>query len=144
MKELKDWTGNAFGKGVNEVSDVEEMGIALISFDNGADLLFSVSNNAHIKQDYKIIEILGTKGGLIVDPQLEIHTVANNRLFDGKPVVNCDKFDYQGSIDSQAEHFISCIRDGTSCISTSANGVKIMKTVDAIYRSAQSGEAVLI
>ena len=144
MKEVKDWTGNAFGKEVNEISDVEEMSVALISFDNGVDLLFSVSNNAHIKQDYKTIEILGTKGGLIVDPQLEIHTVANRRLFDGKPVVNCDKFDYQGTIDSQAEHFISCIRDGTSCISTSENGVKAMKTVAAIYQSAQSGEVVLL
>lgn len=144
MDDVRCWTGNAFGRDTKAANDVEEMAAALISFDNGAELLFSVSNAAHIKQDYKAVEMLGTKGGLTVDPQLEIHTVSNRYVFDSKPVVNCDRFDYQGSIDSQAEHFVSCICDGIPCISPAGNGVRVMKTVDAIYRSAQTGEAVLI
>ena len=144
MNDVKDWTGNFFGRGVTEVRDVEEMAVAMISCDNGVEFLFTISNNAHIKQDFHTVEILGTKGGLTIDPQLEIHTVVNNRHFDCKPVVNCDMFDYQGTFDGQAEHFISCIREGTPCISTAENGVKAMKMVSAIYRSAQSGEAVSI
>ncbi len=122
--------------------DVEEMGVAMIRYSNGAELLLVLSNASHIKEDKKVIEFIGTKGGLSVDPELEVHTVIEHRLFNMQPVVDCASFDYQGSIDAECAHFVDCLENGTACRADARDGWILMKLIDALYESARTGQAV--
>ena len=122
--------------------DVEEMATAMIRYSNGAELLLVLSNASHIQKDQKVIEFIGTKGGLSVDPELEIHTVMDHRLYNMQPVVDCAAFDYQGSIDAECAHFADCVLHGTPCRASARDGWILMKLIDALYLSAETGDAV--
>lgn len=43
---------------------------------------------------------------------------------------------------AQAEHFIDCCLNGTKCISPAEDGVVIMKILEALYKSAETGKSV--
>jgi len=130
---------------VNEYSgDIEEMGLAVVNFSNGACLMVETSNVSHIKNDIKFLEMLGTKGGITVDPKMEIHTSHNNYLMDIIPRVDCIEFDYQKAIDDEICHFADCIINNVECIASVDAGLKLMKIIDAAYESAERGELVKI
>jgi len=120
------------------------MAAAMIRYSNGAELLLLLSNASHIQKDKKIIEFIGTKGGLSVDPELEVHTVVDQRLYNMQPIVDCAAFDYQGSINAECTHFADCILNGTPCRADAHDGWVLMKLIDALYASAESGQAVAI
>ena len=119
--------------------DVEDMAVALVNFENGACLSLETSFSSHIKDDQMYLEILGTRGGMTVEPVLEIHSEKDNYLIDVKPRVNCETFDYQGSIDAEISHFIECAAKGVPCESPAESGTRVMKIIDAIYESAETG-----
>lgn len=125
-------------------NDVEDMTTAMINFKNGSCLHVEVSCSSHIKEDVTYLELLGDKGGVTVEPSLEIHTEMNDYLTDIRPRIDDEMFNYEKSVNNEISHFVDCIRKNTECISTPENGVKIMKIVDAIYKSASIGELVKI
>ena len=125
-----------------QVNDVEEMDVAMITFDNGACLHVETSFNSHIKEDGMSIELLGSKGGMQVDPEMEIHTVLNNTLVDIIPRVNCESYDYGRSIDDELDHFATCAQEGVPCRAGGKVGLRLMQIVEAAYRSAATGISV--
>jgi predicted dehydrogenase len=107
----------------------------IVNFANGACLVAETSTKSHIKADQMYLELLGSRGGVTVDPEIEIHSVQNDLLVDIKPQINCDGFDYQGAINAEMRHFADCLQNGTKCISSIDEGVKLMKIISAAYRS---------
>lgn len=148
LQNLKDykhgWLTHISDAAPKCVYDVEEMAAAMIRYSNGAELLLLLSNASHIQKDKKVIEFIGTKGGLSVDPELEVHTVVDQRLYNMQPIVDCAAFDYQGSINAECTHFADCILNGTPCRADAHDGWVLMKLIDALYASAESGQAVAI
>ena len=126
------------------VNDVEEMDLVVINFDNGACLVVETSNVSHIKSDTMFLEMLGTKGGITVDPKMEIHTSYQNYLMDIVPQVNCTEFDYQEAVDNEISHFGDCIKNHVKCNASIKAGLKLMKIIDAAYESAEKGKLVEI
>lgn len=118
-----------------EVNDVEELDVVLINFANGACLSVETSTKSHIKEDRMFLEMQGSKGGVTVDPEIEIYTVQHNLLMDLKPRINCAEFDYQGAINAEIQHFANCVQNGTKCVSSIDEGVKLMRIISAAYRS---------
>src|SRR5699024_7139067 len=53
-----------------DVNDIEDMVNALIRFDNDASFMMDVSYSLHAKEDYLQIELFGTKGGVVLEPEL--------------------------------------------------------------------------
>lgn len=51
----------------DEASDVEDMCVALVRFDDGSVMEVETSYSQHIKEDIIKIECYGTKGGFIYD-----------------------------------------------------------------------------
>jgi len=90
------------------------------------------------------LELQGTRGGITVEPVLELHTELEHRLVDSRLRVNCDTFDYQGSIDAEMSHFVDCVAGGARCESGAEGGLAVMKIIDALYSSAESGVAVAL
>jgi len=117
------------------VNDVEEHDVVMVNFANGACLVAETSTKSHIKEEQMYLELLGSRGGVVIDPEIEVHTVQHDLLVDIKPQINCSMFDYQGAIDAEMRHFADCLQNGATCISSADEGVMLMKIISAAYRS---------
>jgi len=120
---------------------VEDFATALIRFDNGAIMQVCTSWTMHIKADRVNTEVHGSRGGLLVDPGLELYTESHNYIKEASLTTNIDP-DFEAAFNAEISHFVDCIRNKTACISHSDDGVKVMAVIDAIYESAEVGESV--
>ena len=128
----------------SDFSDVEDMAVAMIKFDNGAVLSVETSFSTNIKEDTSGIELFGTKSGAKMDPKLELFSEMNGYLVDIAPIISQDK-DWFGSIfKNETAHFVDCIVNGTECISPAEDGVELMKILDAVYLSSKTNREVVI
>jgi predicted dehydrogenase len=125
------------------IFDVEDLAVAMIKFSNGSVLSVETSFNLNIKSDSGNIELFGTKAGAKLDPKLEFYSEMNNYLVDITPAHDT-AFSITGVFESEISHFIDCILNGTKCISTSDDGLELMKIIDAVYLSAETGKEVLL
>lgn len=123
--------------------DVEDMATALIRFDNGFVLSVEASFSLNIKNDIGTIELFGTKAGASLSPSLEIFTEQHGHLtnisFNQSTALSFDCL-----FKDEINHFVSCLTNKTDCISPAEDGVIIMKILDAIYKSAETGHEVEI
>jgi len=143
-KEVKGVEGyTSATKSENDILDVEDMASALIRYDNGAILSLETSFALNIKEDIGSIELMGTKGGAKLDPQLEIFTDQNGYMvnvgFDCPTALS-----FEGLFENEVNHFIDCCLNGTTCLSPAEDGVEVMRIIDAIYASAQAGHEVIL
>lgn len=122
---------------------VEDFASAMIKFDNGLTLLVEASFNLNLKNDTGNIELFGTKAGARIDPNIEFFGVQNDMLVDIRPAGNTS-LDFNGLFEREISHFVSCVRDGIECRSKAVDGVMLMKIIDAIYKSAETGHEVII
>ncbi len=143
-KNVKAAAGYAsVSKSDKDICDVEDLASAMIRFDNGAVLSVETSFSLNLKKDEGKIELFGTKGGAKIDPELEIYTEINNYLAD----VHLDyptALDFDGLFDSEINHFVDCVRNGTPCRAPAQDGVILMAILDAVYESAKTGHEVLL
>ncbi len=141
VRAISGYQALSSGTGKN---DVEELDIVMVNFSNGACLLAETSTKSHIKEDRMYLEMQGSKGGITVDPEIEIYTVHHNCLMDMKPNINCGQFDYQGAINDEICHFADCVLNGTPCISSVEEGCKLMRIISAAYQSQREGTLVIL
>ena len=131
------------GASDQDICDVEDLASALIRFDNGATLSVEASFSLNIKKPEGKIEFFGTKGGACLNPELEIYTEINDYLadvtLDAKTALSFD-----GLFANEINHYVSCIKGETQCISTADDGIVIMEILDAIYESAKTGHEVIL
>lgn len=130
-------------KGSQFVYDVEDFATAFVRFDNGLTLLVEASFNLNIKNDTGNIELFGTKAGAKIDPQIEFFSDMNGMLVDIKPHGDT-ALSFNGLFNREIVHFVDCVRNGTPCRSKAEDGVVLMKILDAIYKSAETGTEVKI
>lgn len=129
---------------VDDFCDVEDIAIAMIRFDNGTVLNVETSFSQHIKEEKLTLELYGAKGGAIVEPEMEILTEDYDYLVDIKPRFNEDEDPFDANFKAETAHFVDCILNGTECLNPVADGVELMKILDAIYLSAETGREVVI
>lgn len=124
------------------VCDVEDLGTALIRYENGAMLFLESSYSLNIKQDVYSMQLFGTKGGVEIAPRFEMYTDRYGYMLDVSPAgITID--DSQLFI-REIAHFTDCILNGTPCIAPAEDGVEIMRILMGIYESAQTGHEVLL
>lgn len=124
--------------------DVEDFAYAVIKFDNGSSLFVETSWNLNIKEDTQYMDLIGDKGGARLLPEFEIYSEKNNYLVNVKPIIDKSVLTNQSPFVAEINHFVDCILNGIECISPAEDGVTIMKIIDAIYRSSETGELVHI
>jgi len=123
--------------------DVEDMASALLRFDNGSTLVLEASWALNFEEREKVyVELSGTKGGL------------SNITYDYKDSMTCIfreesgamvktvPLKYPKAFENSQEHFISCILNDKEPDAGAADGVEIMRILDAIYESARIGREV--
>lgn len=122
--------------------DVEDFVSAMIRFDNGAVIDIKVSFTLHTTEEKTYCEIFGDKAGIMVEPELKIAGEMDGYNVNIIPEIFTPTNTFQAMFEKQIEHFIECVRNNSESISPVEDGVEIMKILDAVYESAQSGAEV--
>lgn len=139
----------ASGKKGWEVEDkgdpytVEDFTTALIRFDNGFTVSVEASFNLNIKKDVGNIELFGTNAGCTINPDLELFTQIAGRFVNVKP---CDSIalEFNGLFEREIKGFVDAVNGNAPCIAPAEDGVELMRIIDAIYESAETGRSVEI
>lgn len=128
---------------VEFTSEVEDLAVAMIRYDNGAVLLVETSFELNLENEIGKVEFFGTKAGAAVNPQVKIfkddHGRLTNLSFNGNTALS-----FEGLFENEVSHFVDCIKTGKPTIAPAADGVDVMHILDAIYESAKTGHEVLI
>jgi predicted dehydrogenase len=136
--KLAEESGKAF--------DVEDMGVASIKFDNGAMLTLEASWASNIKNREEMeTRLFGTKGGL------RQKNLGEGYNFDAEFFIDRDGRQYDMALhppvpDAKTAmcHFADAIINDTPHIATGEEGATVMRILDAIYASAESGEPIRV
>ncbi len=120
-----------------EVFDVEDFALGTIRFENGASVMLDNSWATFVEKEVIGMRLCGTQGGATLWP-FRICYEEEGQIISKTP----DLEDVDS--ESQFKHFIDCILNNRQPISTIAQGVTVLKMLDAIYRSAEAGKSVEI
>lgn len=128
------------GRRSGEEFDVEDLATALIRFDNGATIVVEASWASNIgERDSVYASLCGDKAGAQLTPELTVFSEQDGMLTDKK--INTVA---KNSHAEEVKHFVACVKDGTTPISTAQHGVEIQQILNAIYESAKLGRSVEI
>jgi predicted dehydrogenase len=116
--------------------DVEDLAAGLIKLDNGATLFLEASWASHIAQDVIYTNLVGTAGGADLDP-LRIYKKIHGVTTDLKP-----QFHPADGHQMAVKHFVDCLREGKQPMATGQHGLDIMRILDSIYKSMETGQSV--
>ncbi len=142
---IKDSVGyQSVGATEHDICDVEDLATAIIRYDNGAVLEVETSYSLNMKADSSTVEFFGTKGGVKMTPSLEFYTDMNGYMTNVN-LANVEQYlDESNMFNDEIAHFVDCIQNGTACRAPAADGLQIMRILDAVYQSAETGHEVLL
>jgi predicted dehydrogenase len=123
--------------------DVEDMAAGFIRLGNGAVVSFKTSWAANVTKEVFNTLLLGTEGGLTLDP-LVLATNLGSYQVDVTPKVPADLAVPFSGHWVAAEHVLKVIRGQAAPLIQRAEVLNVMQTLDAICRSAQEGREVWI
>ncbi|MCX7704786.1 MAG: Gfo/Idh/MocA family oxidoreductase [bacterium] len=122
------------------IFDVEDLAAGFIKFKNNSTLFLEASWAGNSETGLKIA-LMGTKSGVqyssTSQPPLKIYGEINGVVTDTTaelPSINV----YHAEI----EHFVSCVRNNTQPITTPEEIITVMKIIQNIYKSAETGKPI--
>lgn len=124
------WNKGAKGK---PIFDVEDFAVGFIKFENGSTLTIETSWASHIEKDEVNYLILGTLGGIQLNPP---------KIFKDLENLSSNIEILEGSFEwgeGEIEHFVDCIKEKKEPIVTGEQGLIVMKMLMALYESSQKG-----
>jgi predicted dehydrogenase len=148
MEALGPW-GTPNPKGV---FDVEDMAVGMIKFAGGQTILLEASWGSRVKREWVYSTLCGTRAGASLErvfafdgvddssiDTLEVFTQEHGVPVNRSLIVEPDPA--MGRINA-VKHFCDCLVGGQAPISPGADGLRIMRILDAMYESARKGKAV--
>ena len=138
--DVSDSINSSFGeKNVNGTFDVEDLAMGFIKFDNGACLQIEFSWASNVEKENIFVELRGTKAGVTFkNDKLEIYTEDDGYLEDVKPNITDGILNHGANI----KHFTDVILNGAKPDFVPEQGVNMIKILEAMYKSAETGEEV--
>lgn len=118
--------------------DVEDMAAGFIRLENGVVVNFKISWAANVPKEVFNTMILGTQGGLTLDPFVLVTNMGSYQV-DVTPRVPADRNVFFSGHWAAVEHFIKVIRGQEELLVKRAEVLNTMKALDAVYRSAKEG-----
>ncbi len=118
---------------------VEDLAVGFVRFENGAVMSVESSFVAHIKQDVYNVQIMGEKGGCIVDPPTIFKDEAGT-------MVNVEP-GYMGkwnTMERKIGDWIAFLRGEGETQCPAVSGLNVQKILDGLYASAEAGKEVPI
>ena len=128
-----------FGDKVEEGTfDVEDLAMGFIRFDNGACLQIEFSWASNIEKEKHFVELRGDKAGLCWENgSLKIFSEKKGKLTDEKP-----RFKASNGHMRNLRNFVDVVLEGAQPVFVPQQGVDMIKILDAVYRSAESGREI--
>lgn len=127
----------------DDVCDVEDFATALIRFENGAVLDLQVGFTLNLCQDETKVELFGTKGGADLTNGFKLYTEQNGYLTNVSIAADTS-FDWDIAFQREVDAFVDAIRGRAEVRASAEDGVEIMRILDAVYRSAETGHEVIL
>ena len=112
-------------------------------FENGSALYIKSSSVLLAVDSGDYIEIIGENAGAKIDKKLPdnklrmLEITDDNYFQEVLPTVG-----KVAGVAAEIVHFIDCCTNGTECICKTEEAVEIMKIIDAIYESAETGKTI--
>jgi predicted dehydrogenase len=122
------------------IYDVEDLAVAMIQFDDGSSLVLEASWASYTNEDRVYLEIYGDHAGASAD--FNRGTVT---LYEESEVAPLDTVYRPSHRDDRLEllgNFLDAIEGKAEPICKPEEGILIQEILDAVYRSAQTGELV--
>ena len=134
--DLSDSVNSDFGeKKADGTFDVEDLAMGFIRFDNGACLQIEVSWASNVEKEVNFVELRGDKAGMsLYGDDLKIFAEDNGVLQDIYP-----KTSGRQPHALNIEHFVDVLLGNTEPDFTPTQGVNMIKILEAIYKSAETG-----
>jgi len=119
--------------------NVEDLAVALIRFENGLTINLEVSWALHAEKIRQWCQIFGEEGGCDWGEEPALYREIQGAAMNAK--IEIGKGD---PWQAEMQHFVDCIFQNHTPDPDATQGVTMMKMLDAIYKSAETGREVLI
>lgn len=110
--------------------DIEDLALGLIRFRDGQTLFVEVSWALH-SPPAQYCHVFGTEGGVTVFPDFAVHKASA-----AKPEMEPGK--------DRIREFVSNVLNGTEPLGPGRDGLVVMRMLDAIYKSAETGKEAAV
>lgn len=124
-------------------TDVEDLAMGFIRFDNGACLQIEFSWASNIAGDQMFVELRGEKAGSRmsgIDRKFELFTEEYGNNVNINPCI--DDYNCPPHHEQNIRHFIDVINGRCEPDFTPEQGVNMVKILEAIYKSAELGHEI--
>ena len=131
-------------EGEKSIFDVEDLAMAFIRFENGACLQVEVSWASNIIDDDLFVELRGTKEGAIdgraSGGRLKLFGYENGAVTDMIPCI----YDQCPQHEANIRHFADVVLNGVKPMFVPEQGLNMVKILEGIYKSAESGHEIVL
>jgi predicted dehydrogenase len=132
-----------FGHTVQGTIDVEDMAIGFIKLEGGVTLIAETSWASHVPGEQAYVRLIGTKGGAeIIGTKLTVYTEMLGEQMDITPAYQPRS--WEECLAAEIAHFVECIQEGKTPMSTGEQGLEMMKILEGIYKSAEQEKTIKI
>jgi predicted dehydrogenase len=121
--------------------DVEDTVAALLMLEGGASLTVEVSWALLLEKNFPYLNLFGTDGAALLHP-FRIHKELRGNLLNVTPALESARNIYKQSYEQELEHFLRCIAQDEVPMASPAEGLALMRVIDAIYQSAEARHEV--
>jgi predicted dehydrogenase len=128
----------------SEESSVEDLANALVRFDNGASLLLDASYSLHATTDELRVVLHGERGGAEVEPALRLSTERHQTMLTLTPQIESATFDADDGFRAEIADFVAACLGRGPVLAPVADGVQVVRMVEAVYASAAAGAEVTL
>lgn len=144
--DTSDSIDSAYGdKKAAGTFDVEDLAMGFIRFDNGACMQIEFSWASNIEREQRFFELRGTKAGASwssATQKLGIYEEEYGKTVDYLP--NIDNTKGVPIHEANLRHFADVVLNGVEPMFVPQQGVNMIKILEAIYKSAETGREVLL
>ncbi len=123
--------------------DVEDMAAAFIRLEGGATVSFKTSWAANVPQNTGNTMLLGTEGGLVLEPLTLVTNMGSLQVNVAAQVPAGRAVEFAGHWE-QTAHFVKVIRGEEKLMVTRDQVLNVIRTLDALYESAEKGREVRV
>jgi predicted dehydrogenase len=123
---------------------VEDMANAVVRFENGASLVLDCSFSLHAVKDSIEVSVYGDKGGADLEPDLQIATEMHDSVINITPQISSGTLEFGKAFSNEIANFVDAGLGRAESIAPAWHGVEIVRILEAIYTSAESGKEVIL
>jgi predicted dehydrogenase len=125
-------------------NSVEDLANAVVRFDNGASLLIDASYSLHAVKNSIDVSVYGQRGGAELEPELKIATERHDTVINIEPQIAPRADEIHVGFRNEIANFVDASLGRAESVAPAWHGVEIMKILDGIYESADSGKEITL